>query len=135
MRLYNGKLQSKRFFHNVNVIKAFPREEGDGAFAGGGVHLFLIAVAAEVTVGGGGFVDGVLELEAVDDVVGAHRENIADAAGDFAVVQFHLGGAIGVDVESNGLRLADGVGHLDEHLVAKTGGHQVFGNVTGGVSG
>ena len=84
-------------------------------------------------VGGGGFVDRVLELEAVDDVVRAHREDLADAFRDLAVGHVDLGGAVGVDVESDGFGFADGVGHLDEHLVAETGGHQVLGDVAGGV--
>ena len=101
----------------------------------GGLHLLLVAVAAEVAVGGGGLVDRVLQLETADDVVGAHREDLTDAHGNLAVVHLHLGGTVCVDVQTHGFGLADGIGHLDKHLVAETGGHHVLGDMAGGVSG
>ena len=127
--------EGKGFFDFIHIIQTLPGEESDGAFALCSFHFSVVAVTAEMPVGGGGLVDRVFQLEAGDDVIGAHREDLADAHGDLAVVHLHLGGAVSVDIQSHGFRFADGVGHLDEHLVAEAGGHHVLGDVAGGVGG
>ena len=85
-------------------------------------------------VGSSRFVDRVLQLETGDNVVGAHREDFAYAHGNFTIVHLHFGSTVSVNVKSHGLRFTDGVSHLDEHLVAETGGYHVLGDMPGGVS-
>ena len=92
-----------------------------------------IWVAAHVAVGGGGAVDGVLEAETLDDGVGAHVEEGLLSCGYLAVGHVHMGGAVGVHIESHRLGHADGVGHLHQHLVADTRSHHVLGDMARGV--
>ena len=127
--------ETEGVFDFVHVVQALPGEESHHTFALRGFDLFFVKVSSEMSVGSGRFINRILQLEAVDDVVWAHREDFADTHGDFAVVHFHFGGSVSVNVKSDGLRFADGIGHLDEHLVAEAGGHHVLGDMPGGVSG
>ena len=70
--------------------------------------------ASDVAVGGCLQVDGVAQLQAVFDGVGAHVEYLGYDSGDFAVGHVDFGCAAGVDVEAYGLGHADGVGYLHE---------------------
>ena len=51
----------------------------------------------------------------------------------FAVSAFGFGGAVGGHEHAHRLGHADGVGHLHQHLVGHAGGHQILGDVAGGV--
>ena len=67
----------------VNGVEALPAEELDLALDGSAVadefDLLAEGVAAEVAVGGGGLIDGVLEAEALDDGRRAQVEVLSDA--------------------------------------------------------
>ena len=67
----------------VNGVEALPAEELDLALDGLSVadqfDLLAEGVAAEVAVGGGGLIDGVLETEALNDGRRAQIEILSDA--------------------------------------------------------
>ena len=97
--------------------------------------------AAHVAVGCGFGVDGVEEFEALDEHARTHIKNLGNALGDFSIAELfasgiaHMGCTVGVDVKSDRFSDPNGIGHLDQNLVAKAGGHHVLGNVAGCISG
>lgn len=129
--------QFELLLDGVHHVEFFPAEELDGFLLGFAVlvdgDFGLIRVAAHVAVGGGGTEDGVLQAETLHDGVGTQVEKFLHLLGNLAVVHLHMGGAIGIDIQSHGLGHADGVGHLHQTLVADAGCHQVLGDMARGV--
>lgn len=77
-----------------------------------------------MAVVGGGGVDGFEEIELGDNVRRLKGEDFEDGFEDFGVVA----SAKGVDVDAQGLGVADGVGELDFATGSEAGGNDVFGN-------
>ena len=123
----------------VDVVELFPCEEFDLEGLGAAVVVGVEGLgdgawlASHVAVGCGFLVDGVAELEALLDGVGTEVEEPGDVFGYLAVAVGDVAGAVGLDVDADGLGYADGVGELDEDLVGNAGGDEVLGDVTGGV--
>lgn len=106
-------------FESVDLVGFFPSE----GFAG----------TTEVTVGGGGAVDGASEIEAFDDTGGFGGEDLGDHEAEFF---FGDGaGAEGIDHDGDGFSDADGVGELNFAAGGEASGNDVFGDVSGHVCG
>ena len=95
-----------------------------------------LALAAEVAVGGGGLVPltllGGLEVEVAADDTGAEVKRLLDGSEDLAVGD--RSGAVGVDVDREGLGDADGVRDLEQAAAGEAGGHDRLGGLAGNVS-
>lgn len=101
--------------------------EGLGLLPGEGL------VGAEVTVLGGLAVDGAGEVELLDDDTGAQVEVLVDDLDE--LVRGLVRGAVGVDVDGEGLGNADGVGELDESTAGEAGGDEGLGDPAADVGG
>ena len=88
---------------------------------------------AEVTVVGGLGIDRAEEVELLDDVSWLEGEHGEDGVEDFVVADG--AGAEGVDVDTDGKGVTDGVGELDFALGGETGGDDVFGDPAAHVGG
>ena len=116
--MYSGEF----FFEFGNEVCAFPWEAA----------VFL-RFASEVSEGGGGLVDGFFESESIADVGWSEAE-------DFLYFFFKglrialcvLGEA---EIEAGWFGFTDGIGDLDETIFGKPCGDDIFGEVSGGVSG
>ncbi len=106
-------------FERVDLVGFFPSEG--------------FARTTEVTVGGGGAVDGASEIEAFDDAGGFGGEDLGDHDAEFF---FGDGaGAEGIDHDRDGFSDADGVGELNFAAGGEASGNDVFGDVSGHVCG
>lgn len=75
---------------------------------------------------GGLEVDGLGKVELLDDDTGAEVEVVADDLDK--LIRGLVGGAVGIDVDGEGLSDTDGVGELDEGTAGKTGGDEGLGD-------
>jgi len=86
-----------------------------------------------VTVGGGLLVDGVFELEILDDLARAKVEVVLD---DLQKLLFALRrGAVAEDGDGEGFGDTDGVGDLDQDALAESGLDEGLGDPASGVGG
>ena len=121
----------------VHIVQFLPGEELDlnvfvAFVAAAEVLHHRLRLAAHVAVGGRLLVDGVAQLQALLDGAGTKVEQLAYLAGNLAVAHGHVAAPVGVDVDADGLRHADGIAHLHQYFVGHAGSHQVLGNVPGG---
>lgn len=79
---------------------------------------------------GGFLVDGSQEVEFLDDVAWAEVEVLLDNADEVLIGEAFLHGAVGLDVNGEGVGETDGVGDLDEHSVAEATSDQGLGDVS-----
>jgi len=79
-----------------------------------------------VAVLGGLEVDGLGEIQLLDDDTGPEVEVVADYLDE--LVRRLLRGAVGIDVDGEGLSDADGVRELDKGTTAEAGGDEGLGN-------
>ena len=86
-----------------------------------------------MTVVGGLAVDRAEEVELGDDVGGFEGEDGFDGFLDVFLVHFVC--AEGVDVDADGLWVADGVGELNFATVGETGSDDIFRHVAAHVGG
>jgi hypothetical protein len=86
-----------------------------------------------VAVLGGLEVDGAVQLEVADNDTGAQVEVLADNLDQ--LVRGLLGGAVGVDVDGQGLGDTDGVGELDKGTAGKAGVDQGLGDPAADIGG
>jgi hypothetical protein len=90
-------------------------------------------LVGEVTVLGGLEIDGVDEVEFLDDDTGAEIEVLVD---DFDELSGRLvRGAVGLDEHGEGLGDTDGVGKLDERAAGELGVHERLGDPARKVGG
>ena len=90
-------------------------------------------VGTEVTVLGGLEVDGAVEVEFAHDDTGSQVEVLVDDLDE--LVGRPVGGAVGVDVDRQGLGDTNGVGELNEGTTGELGGDDGLGDPAGEVSG
>ncbi len=86
-----------------------------------------------MTVLGSLEVDGLGEVKLLDDDTGAQVEVVADDLDE--LIRGLGGGAVGVDVDREGLRDTDGVGELDESAAGEAGGNKGLGDPAADVGG
>ena len=79
-----------------------------------------------MTVLGSLEVDGLGEVKLLDDDTRAQVEVVADDLDE--LIRGLGGGAVGVDVDREGLRDTDGVGELDESAAGEAGGNKGLGD-------
>lgn len=90
-------------------------------------------LATKVTVASGLGVDGLEEIQLLDDDTGAEIEVLLDNGEDLGV---GLGaGTVGVDEDRGGLSNTDGVGELDEGTASETGVDDGLGDPATSVGG
>ena len=137
-------LETEGRFQFVHQVELLPTEKLDILV---GLAVFLVGVfvlvmhfhgaserlATEVTVGSRLLEDGVGEAETLHDEVGAQVDHVLHLEGDLGIAHLDVRRAVGVDVEAHRLGHADGVGDLNQGLVADAGGHEVLGDVAGGI--
>ncbi|EGE55812.1 hypothetical protein RHECNPAF_850048 [Rhizobium etli CNPAF512] len=111
------------FLQRLDEVGALP---GERAVAAG--------LAAEMAVGRGLGVDRLVEVEVTADARRRQIHVLADRRFDL-VFGHALAGAVQVDIDRQRLRDADRVGELDRAAVGKAGGHDVLGEVAGGIGG
>lgn len=87
----------------------------------------------EVAVLGRLAVDGLDEVELLDNDTGAHVEVVADNLDE--LVRGLVGSAVGLDEDGEGLGDTDGVGELDEGAAGEAGGDERLGDPAGEVGG
>src|SRR5581483_9492094 len=87
----------------------------------------VLGGAAEVAVGGGGAIDGSLQIERFDDAFGREAENFPHGARDVAFR--HGGGIEGVDTDRDRIGDADHVGELHFAFARELGGDDVLRDV------
>ena len=130
--IVNG-LKAKGCLNLIDIVKLLPCEKlymlSESLAIDIDGNVSFLRLTAEVAIGGGWLVDGVLEFETLNDGVGTHIEHLFCLSSNLAVGERNMRSAIGVDVEANGLSDADGIGHLDENLVCHTRSHEILGNV------
>lgn len=85
----------------------------------------------EVAVSSGVTVDGLLEVELLDDDTGSEVPVVADDLNELLVSL--LGGAVGVDVDGQWLSNTNGVRELDESTASELSVHEGLGDPSGGV--
>lgn len=89
-----------------------------------------------MSVGSSLFKNRVGEAETLDDSVWTQIDDLLDAfryfgvAEDFAIAALNVCRIFRVDIETNWFGNADGVGNLNQSLVANAGCHKVLGDVT-----
>src|SRR5690606_37617194 len=88
--------------------------------------------SSEVSVGGGGAVDGSQQVETLDDGAGPEVDVLLHECREFARVDG--GRPERVDVDGERLGRSDGVGQLELAAGSQPGGHDVLGGPTGAVS-
>lgn len=71
-------------------------------------------------------VDGLGKIELLDDDTGAEVEVVADDLDE--LLRGLLGGAVGIDVDGEGLSDTNGVGELDKGTAGKAGGNEGLGD-------
>ena len=127
-------LKFKRFLDDVNVVEFFPSEEFDFDF----LHASILAAecllhdlgrASYVAVRGSFFVDGLAQLDAFFDGLGAEVEEVLDAFSNLAIVECYVALAVSVDVDGVRFSHADCVAQLHEHFVCHACCYHVLCNV------
>ena len=66
-------------------------------------------------------------------MVWLHGENVGDAFGNDPIFDIDLARAIRIHIQPHRIGHADGISHLNQHLIAHASSHQILGNVTGGI--
>ena len=87
-----------------------------------------------MTVGCSRGVNRVLKAETLDYHSGTKIEETSDCFSYIAIFQAFPCGAIGVDIDADGLGDADSIGNLDKHLLRNTGSDHILCDVTGSIS-
>ena len=101
----------------------------------GGLPGEVGVVSAEVAVGGGLLVDGSEEVELLDDVAWAEVEVLLHDLNEVLVSAAAGNGAVGLDVDREGVSEADGIGDLDEDSVAEASGDEGLSHIASVVGG
>ena len=86
--------------------------------------------SAEVAVLGGLLVDGSEKVELLDNVAGAEVEVLLHDGDEVLISETLFSGAVGLDVDGEGVGEADGVGDLDEDSVSEARGDEGLGDVS-----
>src|SRR3954470_12496064 len=97
-----------------------------------GEAALVIGRTAEMAVGRGARVDRAIEIEMAADAARGEVHRLG--GGLLELILRHLTGAVGVDVDRQRTRHADGVGELKRAAVSKTGRDDVLGNVARSIS-
>src|SRR5262245_58165021 len=92
-----------------------------------------LVLATEMAIGGGLLVNGLPQVEILDDGVRTQIEVLAHQLGEPAVG--HVPRAVRVDHDRDRLLDADRVGDLDRAALRQTGAHDVLGDVPRRVAG
>jgi hypothetical protein len=92
-----------------------------------------VLVGAKVAVLGSLEVDGLVEVEGTDDDTGTEVEVLVNDVNELG--RGLLGGAVGVDVDGEGLGDTNGVRELDESTAGEAGGNQRLGDPARSVGG
>ena len=92
---------------------------------------YLLAGAPHVSVAGGLLIDRLLQVKVTHDGSGAQVEETAYSIGDGGIGQPVAGSAESVDKEADGLRYADGITDLHQHLPRYPCGYHVLGYPAG----
>lgn len=96
-----------------------------------GLFLGEVLVGIEVIVFGGLEVDGVVEVQFVDNDIRVEVEVVVD---DFdELFGGFVGGVVGVDVDGEGFSNINGVGELDKGVMSEISVDQRFGDLVSNV--
>src|SRR6185369_3507883 len=118
------RLQADGGLQILDQVQPLPREE------------VAFRLAAEMAVGGGRPVDGLVEAEIGADSArrqAAKLRDLADRLLELLVAD--LSGAMRVDIERQGLAHSDRISELDGAAARKAGGDDVLGEMARGISG
>jgi len=88
---------------------------------------------SEVSVASGLVVDGLPEIELLDDVSGAEVEVLLDDVKDLSVAL--LASSVGVNVDGKGISNTNSIRELDKASPAELGSHKGLGDPAGSISG
>jgi len=93
----------------------------------------LLLVSSEVAEGTGLPVNGLLELQLLDEHTGSQIEVSDDDISQVIISESLNDGAVRVDVDGQGLGNSDGVGNVDQTSLAEAVGNQRLGDPSGSV--
>src|SRR3954470_7373771 len=96
-----------------------------------GEAALIVRRAAEMAVGRGARIDRAVEVEMGADTARGQVHRLGDSL--LELVLGDLSGAVGVDVDRQRPRHADGVGELQGAAIGQTGGNDVLGDVARGI--
>ena len=111
------------FLQGVGLVGHFPREAA--------VHTFARR-SSEMAAAGGGGVDGVPQLQRINDALRREVEYGSDGLFQCRIIGVDRG-TKGVHFDRSGILDADGVGQLDFASLGQSSFHQVLGHVAGHV--
>src|ERR1700729_1529306 len=112
----NDVVQSHRALQRVGEVGLFPREPA-----------LIVRRTAEMTVGRGSRVDRLVEIEMLADA--ARRQIHRLRHGLLQLVLGYLTGAMGIDIDRQRSRHADGVSELQRAAIGKAGSDDVLGEI------
>src|SRR6266436_883357 len=115
-----SKKNSHRALQRVGEVGLLPREPA-----------LIVRGAAEMAVGRGPRVNRLVEIEMLADA--ARRQIHRLRHGYLELVLGHVSGAVGIDIDRQRPRHADGVGELQGAAIGKTGRHDVLGEIARGI--